>query len=269
MSRKRREFIERREIAMLPQLKRIGLSIAFCGILVLAACGPAEVARGISDPFEQRNRATHEFNKSIDKALLRPASSGYGQVVPQPVKKGIGNVASNLALPGTVVNAVLQANIDDALTNTFRFLVNSVFGIAGLLDPATDMGIHARPSDFGETLHVWGFSEGDYVEIPSIGPSTERDRGGKVVDLFTNPLSYALDKPERLVIPATGALSRIGERDEYGDLVDSILYESADSYAQARLLYLENRRFVLGGGSTADDGTDPYEDPDGIDPYAD
>ncbi len=262
-------MIEQTKIAMLPHLTRIPASGFLLAMLLLTACGPAEVARGISDPFEEQNRATHEFNKSVDKVLLGPASKGYGNVIPQPVKKGVGNFAGNLALPGSVVNDVLQANLEDALTNTFRFLVNSTFGIAGLLDPATDMGIFARPSDFGETLHVWGVSEGDYVEIPFIGPSTERDMVGKVVDLFTNPLSYAIDRPESYILPVTGTLSRIGDRDEYGDLVDSVLYESADSYAQARLIYLENRRFTLGGSATAGaDGTDPYEDFDGIDPYA-
>lgn len=254
---------------MLPQFFKPVSLLGACGVLFLAACGPAEVSRGISDPFEEQNRATHEFNKKIDRGLLGPASSGYGNAVPKPVKKGIGNVAGNLALPGSVVNDVLQANVDDASANFVRFLINSTIGLAGLFDPATDMGLPARHSDFGETLHVWGFGEGDYVEIPFIGPSTERDMVGKVVDLFTNPLSFVIGKPERMVLPATGALSRIGDRDEYGDLVESILYESADSYAQARLLYLENRRFKLGGGSAGgSDDIDPYEDPDGIDPYA-
>jgi len=58
--------------------------------------------------------------------------------------------------------------------------------------------------------------------------------------------------------------STLGDRSRYSDTVDSILYESADSYAQARLLYLQNRRFELGqtGGAENDDAfLDPYEDP--------
>jgi phospholipid-binding lipoprotein MlaA len=61
--------------------------------------------------------------------------------------------------------------------------------------------------------------------------------------------------------------------------VDSLVYESAASYAQARLLYLQNRRFQLGqgggaAGAASDDGfIDPYADApidDGfIDPYED
>ena len=38
---------------------------------------------------------------------------------------------------------------------------------------------------------------------------------------------------------------RMGDRGRFSDTVDSILYESADSYAQTRTIYLQNRRFEL------------------------
>jgi phospholipid-binding lipoprotein MlaA len=65
-------------------------------------------------------------------------------------------------------------------------------------------------------------------------------------------------------------VSRVRDRDRFAATVDSVLYESADSYAQSRLIYLQNRRFRLGqlgrvGESTAadpdSDFIDPYEDP--------
>ena len=47
------------------------------------------------------------------------------------------------------------------------------------------------------------------------------------------------------------------DRGAFGDTLDSVLYDSADSYAQARLIYLQNRRYEL--GETAVDGyIDPY-----------
>ena len=53
--------------------------------------------------------------------------------------------------------------------------------------------------------------------------------------------------------------ARFGDSYQYADLVDSVLYESADSYAQAQLLYLQNRRFTLSGGAQPD-FEDPYEE---------
>ena len=228
-------------------------------MLSLAACGQPQVEQGFDDPYEAQNRAVHEINRSIDRAILRPASKGYS-VIPEPVQRGIGNFADNLDLPGSIVNDVLQANVDDAASNFTRFLINTTLGLGGVFDPATSFGLHARDSDFGETLYVWGAAEGHYVELPLMGPSTKRDAIGRIVDLFANPLGYILPKPERYAIPLSGAASKVGDRYRLRGTIDSILYDSADSYAQLRLLYLENRRFEL-GNAPADDYFDPYEDP--------
>lgn len=228
----------------------------------LTACAAPEVAQGINDPYETQNRAVHEANKTIDRTVLKPLSGGYGNGVPAPVRQGVGNFAGNLSLPGSIVNDILQANIDDAVSNGVRLLINTTFGIGGLFDPATAWGLPARDSDFGETLHVWGFAEGHYVELPLLGPSTKRDAIGSVVDLFTNPLSYMSPSPERYAGPVSSAVSKVGDRYRFGDTIDAILYDSADSYAQARLLYVESRRFELGGGTVGDafEGYDDYDD---------
>lgn len=235
----------------------------------LAGCGPAPIESGINDPFEAHNRQVHSLNKRVDRALLGPGSQAYGTAVPEPVRQGVQNVASNLDMPRMVVNDILQGRVEDAVANSFRFAVNSTFGLAGLLDPATDMGLNARDTDFGETLHVWGLREGRYLELPLLGPSTERDAAGKVADFALNPLRYAAPTAERNAITGLSVFSRFGDRYRFSGTVESILYESADSYAQARVLYLQNRRFQLGG--TEGTGNDIYADPysEAADPYAD
>lgn len=238
----------------------IGFSLALLG---LAGCSAPEVSRGINDPHEERNRRVHEFTKKLDSGLLKPLSSGYGGSTPETLQKGVGNFAGNLSTPGYFVNDVLQGKVDDAVHNLVRFVFNSTLGLAGVFDPASSIGLEERSSDFGETLHTWGVGEGAYVELPLLGPSTERDAVGKVVDMFTNPLSYALPKPERLVIPVADGLAGVGTRYRYGELVDEILYDSADSYAQARLLYLERRRHQLGlaPGAAIEEEYDPDANP--------
>ncbi len=230
------------------------LSRMLCASLLaatLAGCAGPRTPGGIYDPYEAQNRKVHEFNRSVDKALLRPVSNAYGAVLPEPVRIGVGNFAENLSIPGSVLNDLLQLNIEDALHNTVRFLVNTTVGLGGILDPATKAGIEQRDSDFGETLHVWGFKEGAYVELPFAGPSTTRDTVGMVVDIVTDPVAVLLPEPEKYVAPLAGMASKIGDRYRFRTTVDSILYESADGYAQARLLYLENRRFALGSDTTA------------------
>jgi phospholipid-binding lipoprotein MlaA len=223
----------------------------------ISACTPAPPGAEFNDPFEETNRAVHGFNKDLDRVLLRPAGQTAARL-PIEIREPVSNFADNVGLPGMILNGLLQGDIGGAGTNTFRFILNTTIGIGGLFDPAGAIGLEEETTDFGETLAVWGVPEGAYVELPVFGPSTERDAAGRIVDLVIDPLKNVGTPPQ--VDYATGA--RIADvvisRGTFAETIDSILYESADSYAQARLLYLQNRRFQLG------------EEPSGpdIDPFA-
>ena len=132
--------------------------------------------------------------------------------------------------------------------------------VAGIFDPASAMGIYEDDTDFGETLHVWGAPEGAFLVVPLAGPTTERDLLGSVVDIVIDPVNTLISTPESYYATAAKVGGKIADRQRFGDTVDSILYESADSYAQMRLLYLQNRHFELGIEA---DVFDPYEDPYG------
>lgn len=245
--------------------KRLPLLLTASLSLFLAACGPASVPSGINDPHEQSNRRIHSFNTGFDRDVVRPISNVYGDGVPSPLRRRVGNFAENVDTPRQVVNDVLQLRFPSAVHNTWRFVINTTVGIGGLFDPASKMGLTPRPTDFGETLHVWGVGEGNYQELPLIGPSTSRDTFGMVVDLALNPLTYVIPKPEGYSTTVAKGLSRLNDRYTYRTTVDSVLYESADSYAQTRTIYLQNRRYELrqlgrGRASIEDDYIDPYAD---------
>jgi phospholipid-binding lipoprotein MlaA len=240
--------------------------MAALALVLLAGCAAAPGPDGINDPFETTNRKMHEFNRGLDRALVGPASQGYGSVVPQPAKEVVGNLADTLDLPGDIVNNLLQLRVGKAAQNSLRLALNLTVGVGGIFDPATAIGLMGEPTDFGETLHVWGVGEGPYLELPFTGPSTVRDATGTVVDLVTNPVRLAVPRREANAVTGLKLLSRLGDRDRFSETVDSVLYDSADSYAQTRLLYLQNRRFELEGDSASgpgsdDDFIDPYEDP--------
>lgn len=228
----------------------------------LAACATTEPRSlqpdGINDPYEAQNRRVHEFNLGLDRAIVRPAAVGYSSVLPDEIEDSIGNFASNLGEPSVTVNSLLQGDLRGAGISTVRFVTNSVLGIFGLFDVASDFDLPRHSTDFGETLYVWGVGEGAYLELPIVGPTTARNATGKVVDLFTNPLSYAVDSPEQYYGTIAGAASSLSNRGRFSETVDSILYESADSYAQARLIWLQNRRFELGDSVDGAD-IDPFE----------
>ena len=238
--------------------------VGVLAIGLLAGCSVAPEGVDIHDPYEQRNRAIHAFNKTVDRGVLRPVSKVYGPVVPDPIDRGIANFADNLGTPQDALNYALQGNVTQALDHTGRFVVNSTFGLLGLFDVAGQLGTPGRDTDFGETLHVWGVPEGAYVEVPFLGPSTERDTAGRIVDLFTDPLSALIQSPESDYVTGARIGAVVDTRYKFGQTIDSIFYESADSYSQSRLLYLQNRRFELGQetGSAAATGQedDLYDD---------
>ncbi|WP_374645139.1 VacJ family lipoprotein [Tabrizicola sp.] len=246
---------------------RVGLLAVLAMQAGLAGCAGAPGPDGINDPYEATNRKVHAFNLGVDRALVGPAAEGYGSVVPAPVQRVVGNVADTLDLPGDIANNLLQLRIADAGQNSLRLTMNLIFGIGGLFDFSTAIGLPGKPTDFGETLHVWGVGEGVYVELPFAGPSTARDAAGMAVDVVLNPVRLALPDKEATAATVLKLFSRLGDRNRYSDTIDSILYESADSYAQGRLLYLQNRRFELGQETGAAEGAgdegfiDPYEDP--------
>lgn len=224
----------------------------------LVACTGAPTPTGISDPYEAQNRAVHDFNKAVDRNLLKPTASTYKSVAPGPIRTGINNMASNLALPGIVMNDLLQLKLGAALHNTTRFALNSTFGLAGLLDVATQNKLPGRPNDFGQTLYVWGVPEGAYTELPFFGPSTQRAAVGIIVDFAVNPTKHLLQPGQRQVGTAAKLLEKLDDRNKYTGVVESVLYESEDSYAQARLLYLQSRRLDLSGELDESQLEDPY-----------
>ena len=241
--------------------------LALTAALFVSACATSQdVATrsdGINDPYESTNRSIHAFNKGLDRNLIRPVAKGYGAVVPVEFRNRVNDFSENLSTPGYMVNSLLQGDFKSAGVSLVRFVMNTTLGLGGFVDAATEFNITSRETDFGETLAVWGSGEGAYIELPVFGPSTQRDTVGLVVDFFTNPLTLATvdDEPERYIPPTALALSVLNDREKFSRQIDSILYESADSYAQARQIYLQNRRFELGEEEPAD--IDPFTDPCG------
>lgn len=246
---------------------RSALLLCVAAIVGLSACGTAPPTLGISDPHEDQNRAVHALNIALDKNIIRPIATSTTKIVPPEVQQGIVNFADNLELPGRVANDILQLRPGAAVENAARFVINTTIGIGGVFDPASAAGAMGKPTDFGETLYVWGMPEGNYVELPFFGPSNDRDALGRAVDFFFDPLrdvlpcntlvSIGLPCINRFSTVATIA-SDITDRGRYSDTYDSILYDSADSYAQTRLLYLEHRRFNLGQAPAESSFEDPY-----------
>ncbi|MGJ8535571.1 MAG: MlaA family lipoprotein [Parasphingopyxis sp.] len=227
-------------------------------MLFLSACattmaGPNGMAD--RDRHEEFNRDMWAVNQGIDTVLISPAADVYRTITPQPARRGITNIFRNLSEPWSFINNLLQGRPDRALRNLGRFIINSTIGVGGLADHATAMGIEPAPEDFGQTLAVWGVGDGGYVMNPLLGPSTQRDTFGAIVDFIANPVSIFLDRglnlttQEQWGIRAASIISTRAELTESG--VDAFLESSADPYAAARSAYFQNREAAILNYDTA------------------
>lgn len=215
----------------------------------LAGCAtPEQPAQDeINDPFEGFNRSMHAFNKALDQAFISEAARIYVTVVPDPIVLGVANFFDAVGEPLNAVNNALQGDIDGVTYSTLRFLTNATLGIGGLFDTATELGIPQDDTDFGETMFVWGIGEGPFLEVPFFGPQTTRRFVGRGVDIFIDPLGLVLGFFDGATLQASlFLLDALKLREDRRSTIDDLLYNSVDSYARARIVYLQNRRFLLG-----------------------
>ncbi len=229
--------------------------------LLLLGAAPRVAAQAIDDPLEPLNRAVFQFNLIVDNTILKPVTQLYGFAVPDPAKRGVTNFLQNLRAPIVFANQVLQGEREQAGITLGRFMVNTTFGLFGLVDFANYFGIPPREeADFGQTLGVYGIGAGPYLVLPLLGPSTVRDATGIAVDSFIiDPTIYFTDTSWRL---ARFGLTAVDTRYRYGPLIDDLQANSLDFYVAARSAFLQNREAQIrkNGGGLGDEYESIFDD---------
>jgi phospholipid-binding lipoprotein MlaA len=233
------------------------IALGAIALSAIAGCValPPNSARSPQDPWESWNRGVYKFNDKLDRSVAKPVARAYVKVVPKPIRTGVSNVFSNLETPGVMVNDLLQGKGLAALNDLRRFLLDSIFGLAGIFDPATAAGLDRNEEDFGQTLGKWGVRPGPFIELPILGPSDLRDGPARVVDTYLNPrqyikndyIKYGLYLPD--FIDRRAALLPL----------ESTIEKAYDPYAFIRDAYLQRRAFLVSDGKMDPDKT--LEDP--------
>lgn len=230
--------------------KSVFLAILFA--MTLSACA----STGNNDPLEGVNRGIYKFNDVTDKAVIKPIAGAYKAVLPSPVRSGVSNFFGNLNTFVSVINDLLQFKFDKAVTGAGRFVINSTFGIAGLIDVASMDGIEKRNEDFGQTLGHWGVGSGPYIVLPFFGPSSVRDTTGFVVDTIVfDPISYVDDPATRNSARALKYLDKRAQLLPGSDLLDEA---ALDPYAFMRDAYFQRRQNQIYDGNAPDLDEDAY-----------
>ncbi|KQR45066.1 VacJ family lipoprotein [Acidovorax sp. Leaf160] len=239
------------------------------GALMLAGCatGPDANPR---DPLEPYNRTMTRFNDQVDRAVFKPVATAYRDTVPSPVRTGVSNFFSNLNDVWSFVNNVLQLKGSEAMDSLVRFNVNTVFGLGGVLDIASEMGIPRRRTDFGLTLGSYGVPTGPYLVLPLLGPSTVRDTVALPVDARGNVLQVVDPVSARNQLYALRLVDTRANLLSAGNVLETA---ALDRYSFTRDVYLRVRGqdvepFGSNGGSAGSNGGGRSGSDDDYDPDA-
>jgi phospholipid-binding lipoprotein MlaA len=220
-----------------------------CAALALGAAGCTTVPHpSPDDPFEPWNRAMFQVHEVVDGHVIKPAVQAYVDVTPPLIQQGIHNFFANLDDAISAVNDWLQWKPEKAGNDMGRVMINSFFGLGGIIDVASDLDIERGNEDFGQTFGYWGFPQGPYLFVPVFGPTTVRDGTGTVVRAYAHPLNFIDNVPARNVLFAVLFVDTRAQALTAENLVSQA---ALDRYTFIRGAYLQRRDYLVRDGKPA------------------
>lgn len=244
--------------------------LALAGGCATAPTDPAGLAadRANSDPWEPFNRKVFAFNQAFDRVLLKPVAIAYVHVVPKAGRDMLRNFVLNLHEPVVFGNKMLQGQFAQAGTTAGRFVFDSTYGVAGLFDVGTRMGLPRQHGDLGQTFYVWGVREGPYLMLPLFGPSNPRDAVGMGFQSYLDPYRWvtANNHFTPTVAYSPAIVGGVDERSRNIDSLNAIQKDAIDYYASFRSLFRQYRAAQVRGDATAPPPQPEglYDDPDSV-----
>ena len=225
----------------------LGRGLVFSVLVVVSVCGCASGPNANPrDPWEPLNRGVFALNDAADRAVFKPAATLYRNLVPSLVRAGVTNFFGNLDDAWSFVNSALQFKPAAAADNFMRFSVNTVIGLGGIFDVASEMRIERHREDFGQTLGRWGVGTGPYVVLPLFGPSTLRDAIALPVDVKGDIAANVDHVPTR---NALKVMDQLDTRARLLSVTDSLDEVALDKYSFTRDAFLQRRRNAVFDGN--------------------
>jgi phospholipid-binding lipoprotein MlaA len=215
---------------------------ALLALALLQGCASGPNANP-ADPLEPLNRTIFSFNEGVDQAILKPVATVYRDVTPAPVRTGVTNFFGNLSDVWSTVNNLLQGKPTEAMNSFFRVTTNTLWGLGGIFDVASDLNITKHSEDFGQTLGYWGFDAGPYLVLPLLGPSSVRDGVGTLVDYQGDLVSRTDNVPARNSLTVLRVVNVRANLLGAGEVVDQA---ALDKYSFTRDIYLQRRASLIG-----------------------
>jgi len=230
--------------------QRWGVCTAMLVVTALSAGCATGPNANPKDPLEPMNRKVATFNDVLDENVLKPVATGYRDYTPQLLQTGVSNFFRNLSDALSTVNNGLQLKGHDTAESLIRVTVNSIFGIYGIFDVASEIGLDRHPEDFGQTLGYWGVPDGPFLVLPVLGPSTVRDSSVLPLEFSLDPVSNHNITAERNVAVVMRVVEKRASLLTTTDLLSGA---AIDKYSFTRDSYLQYRRNQVFDGNPPDD----------------
>jgi len=189
-------------------MKQPLILVACCA---LAAC--ASPGGHPQDPLEPMNRAVFGFNEK--------ARDVY-----------------------SLANHALQLEGKKTATDVLRVSINSTFGLFGLIDLATPMGLPSYKATLGDTFAHYGWQQSNYLVLPLLGPSTIRDGTGMGLSFGYSSGSWVFQ--ENRDAAAATILYGVASREKLLGLDETFSEAALDRYSYMRDGYLQYRNAKVG-----------------------
>jgi phospholipid-binding lipoprotein MlaA len=234
--------------------RRLAARIAATLLAVAAAgCSTIDAARGGPgarlDPWEQWNRKVFNFNDDLDRTVFIPATQVYNEVVPQPIRVGVANFYNNFSDAWSAVNNLLMLRFEASIEDATRVGANTVFGLFGVLDVASEMGLDHHYQDFGNTLARYGVGAGAYVVLPVLGPSTVRETAALPLNRYGTPPAYFQGTWTQVGLLAVEIVNTRSSLLGASRVIDDI---ALDKYTFIRDAYLQRRGALVFDSDASD-----------------
>jgi phospholipid-binding lipoprotein MlaA len=194
------------------------------------------------DPWEPFNRKMFDFNRQLDRLVLKPVAKVWNFVVPDLAQQSLANAFDNIAMPRRLINSLFQLKIEGAGRELARFFINISMGVGGFFDVATELGIPRSDEDTGQTLGRYGVGPGPYLILPFLPPLTVRDGAGFAADGAMQPISYVAP------FAATAGMRGgqiVNDRSLNLETFEEFERATFDLYSAVRNAYLQRRQRLI------------------------
>lgn len=221
-------------------------------LLLLAGCATAEPPKppaapwtpselitevGGNDPIEGFNRSMFAVTDFGMDYIVDPLGRFYASLLPRPAIEKIDNLCINLEFPGRAMSCLGRAKFAGARDESYRFLINTTIGVAGLFDPAANWwDIYSTRSDFGQMFATWGIGPGCAFILPFMTSQNVRDTTGSLFDMAFDLKTY---------IPYAGSATALNRAVMAQRGYEQVVAGSADRYRTFRETMLIQRQLQL------------------------